>query len=337
MNTRFVHRQTTLDHLRRRHESFSPYEFATYGLCFVRRFRRAGFCAPGAPPTEHGMAHLLASPYHLLTLAVLAWLIAIAKMIKHRITGFLAVAGIATAGAAALRLDRVVVITAIPQICLPLSTADQTALVSAHPLLFLVLLAASAPPGMKYPPEICDEPQRKLKWVREDRSAWRITNGLLEVRVQPGICGGRPTTPKTSCLFLRREPRGWRSRPQSNTAQPIITSRPTWSYHADGNMVKLGPELVDGRFSVVMGRKSAIAPAPFRSTRSPSGRGREVYRQGKRDQRSVSRQSQQLAERRKLLVACVAGTGTADQPAILPGHRACRALSACEAPGHHAT
>ena len=52
---------------------------------------------PGHPPTEHGMAHLLASPYHLLT-------IAIAKMVKHRIaSGFLAVAGIATVGAAAFR------------------------------------------------------------------------------------------------------------------------------------------------------------------------------------------------------------------------------------------
>ena len=60
---------------------------------------------PGHPPTEHGMAHLLASPYHLLTLAVVGLvLIAIAKMIKHRVaSGFLAFAGIATVGAAAFR------------------------------------------------------------------------------------------------------------------------------------------------------------------------------------------------------------------------------------------
>ncbi len=61
---------------------------------------------PGHAPTEHGMAHLLASPYHLLTLAVIGLvLVAIAKMIRHRIaSGFLAFAGIATAGTAALRL-----------------------------------------------------------------------------------------------------------------------------------------------------------------------------------------------------------------------------------------
>jgi hypothetical protein len=60
---------------------------------------------PGHSPTEHGMAHLLASPYHLLTLAVVGLvLIAIAKMIRHRIaSGFLAVAGIATVGAAAFQ------------------------------------------------------------------------------------------------------------------------------------------------------------------------------------------------------------------------------------------
>ena len=58
---------------------------------------------PGHPPTDHGMAHLLASPYHLLTLAVVGLvLVAIAKMVKHRIaSGFLAVVGIATVAGAA--------------------------------------------------------------------------------------------------------------------------------------------------------------------------------------------------------------------------------------------
>ena len=99
-----------------------------------------------------------------------------------------------------------------------------------------------------------------------------------------------PANDAKNVLLIPLAASGWRSRPQSNTAQPIITSRPTVWYYADGNMVKLGPELVDGRFSAVMGRRRAIAPALFRSTRSPQGRGREVYRQGKRDHRPVSRQ-----------------------------------------------
>jgi hypothetical protein len=58
---------------------------------------------PGHPPTEHGLAHLVASPYHLITFAVVGLvLIAIAKMVKHRIaSGFFVVAGIATMGATA--------------------------------------------------------------------------------------------------------------------------------------------------------------------------------------------------------------------------------------------
>ena len=70
----------------------------------------AGFASqvsahPGHPPTEHGMAHLIASPYHLLTLAVVGLvLIALAKMVRHRVaSGFLAIAGTAAVAAAAFR------------------------------------------------------------------------------------------------------------------------------------------------------------------------------------------------------------------------------------------
>ena len=58
---------------------------------------------PGHPPTEHGLSHLLTSPYHLVTLAVVGLtLIAIAKMVKHRIAaGFLVIAGIAAVGTVA--------------------------------------------------------------------------------------------------------------------------------------------------------------------------------------------------------------------------------------------
>jgi hypothetical protein len=60
---------------------------------------------PGHAPTEHGLGHLLASPYHLVTLAVVGLtLIAIAKMVQHRIaSGFLAIAGIIALSTAALR------------------------------------------------------------------------------------------------------------------------------------------------------------------------------------------------------------------------------------------
>ena len=61
------------------------------------------YAHPGHSLTEHGFSHLLASPYHVLTLAIVGvTLVAIAKMVKHRITaGFLSVAGLAAITAAA--------------------------------------------------------------------------------------------------------------------------------------------------------------------------------------------------------------------------------------------
>ena len=94
-------------------------------------------------------------------------LIAIAKMIKHRIaSGFLAVAGIATVGAAAFRLDRfaVVALTAVPQICLRALRGGPNCPCERPPLAFpRIAGCVSAPPGRKSPPEICHEPQRKLE------------------------------------------------------------------------------------------------------------------------------------------------------------------------------
>jgi regulation of enolase protein 1 (concanavalin A-like superfamily) len=96
------------------------------------------------------------------------------------------------------------------------------------------------------------------KWLREDASAWRLTNGLLDVRVQPGNMWGPANNAKNVLLI-----------PLERTNEVEITAtiehRPTeqyeqadlvW-YYTDSHMVKLGPELVDGRFSVVMGREEA--------------------------------------------------------------------------------
>jgi hypothetical protein len=62
------------------------------------------YAHPGHSLTEHGFGHLLASPYHVLTLTVIGVaLVAIAKMVEHRIaSGFLTVAGVAAIAAAAV-------------------------------------------------------------------------------------------------------------------------------------------------------------------------------------------------------------------------------------------
>jgi hypothetical protein len=59
------------------------------------------------------------------------------------------------------------------------------------PLSFLVLLAALCASADEIPlPKSATNLNANWKWLREDRSAWRITNGFLEVRVQPGNMWG---------------------------------------------------------------------------------------------------------------------------------------------------
>jgi len=110
-------------------------------------------------------------------------------------------------------------------------------------------------------------------WIREDKSAWRVTEHGLEIRVQPGNMWG-PANNATNVLV--------RSLPvATNAALEIavtIENRPTeqyeqtdlvW-YYDDSHMVKLGQELVDGKLSIVMGREEkdktrTIAIIPIQS------------------------------------------------------------------------
>jgi regulation of enolase protein 1 (concanavalin A-like superfamily) len=95
-------------------------------------------------------------------------------------------------------------------------------------------------------------------WIREDRSAWRVSERGLEMRIQPGNMWG-PANNATNVLV--------RALPSSTNATleiaVTIENRPTeqyeqadlvW-YYDDSHMVKLGQELVDGKLSIVMGRE----------------------------------------------------------------------------------
>ena len=131
---------------------------------------------------------------------------------------------------------------------------------SAYPLFALlsfITVAASAAELIPFA-ETTTNLNTGWKWLREDPSAWRLTNRVLEVRVQPGNMWGPANNAKNVLLI-----------PLERTNEVEITAtlehRPTeqyeqadlvW-YYADSHMVKLGPELVDGRFSIVMGREGA--------------------------------------------------------------------------------
>ncbi|MCI0746749.1 MAG: hypothetical protein L0Y58_15210 [Verrucomicrobia subdivision 3 bacterium] len=96
------------------------------------------------------------------------------------------------------------------------------------------------------------------RWIREDRSGWRLTNGTLEVRLLPGNMWGPANDAKN--VLVRPAPAF-----NHGTLEIVATveNRPTeqyeqadlvW-YYADSHMVKIGQELVDGQLSVVMGRE----------------------------------------------------------------------------------
>jgi hypothetical protein len=96
------------------------------------------------------------------------------------------------------------------------------------------------------------------KWIREDRSAWRLTNGALEVRMLPGNMWGPANDAKNVVTRSIADPSGGvieilatvENRPTEQYEQVDLV----W-YYADSHMVKIGQEMVDGKLSVVMGRE----------------------------------------------------------------------------------
>jgi regulation of enolase protein 1 (concanavalin A-like superfamily) len=130
-------------------------------------------------------------------------------------------------------------------------------------LLLLVLILASRTEGATETDVIFHDTfqGRMLEgwtWVREDRTAWRITERGLEVRVQPGNMWGPPNNARNVLVRPLSVPAG-----QGVEITVRLENRPTeqyeqvdlvW-YYDDSHMVKLGQEMVDGKLSIVMGRE----------------------------------------------------------------------------------
>jgi len=98
------------------------------------------------------------------------------------------------------------------------------------------------------------------KWLREDKKAWRIKDGGLEIRVQPGL----RHNVKNALLREMRDPAKG-----GYTIDVTVTNhtRPTiqfeqagfeW-YHNGKPMVKLVKELVHGKLKIIPGAKSMTA------------------------------------------------------------------------------
>jgi len=96
-------------------------------------------------------------------------------------------------------------------------------------------------------------------WKRANPEAWRLRDGGLEVKIEPGNMWGSKNDAKNVLLIPIAED----LQESGADLQATFENSPTWRweqvdlvwYYRDSHMVKIGLELVEGRNSVVMGRE----------------------------------------------------------------------------------
>ena len=96
-------------------------------------------------------------------------------------------------------------------------------------------------------------------WRRENPAGWRIRDGALQIRIEPGNMWG-PANDARNVLVRKLD---GISRNREVGVSVTVSNKPTeqyeqvdlvW-YYDDSHMVKIGHELVDGKLSIVMGRE----------------------------------------------------------------------------------
>lgn len=100
-------------------------------------------------------------------------------------------------------------------------------------------------------------------WLRENPDNWRVADGALEIRIEPGNMWGRSNDARN--VLVRDIPSEAGDCPVAITAR--VQNEPTGQYeqvdlvwyYDDSNMVKIGMELVHGQRSIVMGREEKDA------------------------------------------------------------------------------
>jgi len=96
-------------------------------------------------------------------------------------------------------------------------------------------------------------------WKRENPQAWRLRDGGLEIKIEPGNMWGGQNDAKNVLLI----PIADDLRESGTDVQVMLANSPTrrWEqvdlvwYYRDSHMVKIGLELEHGKNSVVMGRE----------------------------------------------------------------------------------
>ncbi len=128
-------------------------------------------------------------------------------------------------------------------------------------LVIAIVLAAACSPTRAAEPQVVFEDRFEGKlgegssWLREDKPGWRIREGGLEIRVQPGKAG----TVKNA--LVRDVPERGRGKwmfevSVTNLSQPIQQyEQAGMTWYRDGKPVfKLVKELVDGKTVIVPGK-----------------------------------------------------------------------------------
>ena len=96
-------------------------------------------------------------------------------------------------------------------------------------------------------------------WKRANPQAWRLRDGGLEIKIEPGNMWGKKNDAKNVLLIpIARD-----LQESGADVQATFENSPTWRweqvdlvwYYRDSHMVKIGLELVQGKNSVVMGRE----------------------------------------------------------------------------------
>ena len=122
------------------------------------------------------------------------------------------------------------------------------------------LAAARAAEQVVFEDRFDAKPGEGWQWLREDPAAWRVQNGALEIRVQPGVAN----TVKNALVRKAPDRRGAKFAIDvtvTNTVKPTQQFEQagiTW--YNDGKPVfKLVKELIDGGLFIIPGRKPMSA------------------------------------------------------------------------------
>jgi regulation of enolase protein 1 (concanavalin A-like superfamily) len=138
----------------------------------------------------------------------------------------------------------------------------KTSLLSPVALLMLASLVSAAEPDVLFKDTFDKKPGDGWTWLREHKDAWRIKDGGLEIRVEPGVANTvknallRKAPDRSKTKFAVEVTITFNEEPTQQYEQAGIT----W-YHGKKPVFKLVHEHIDGKDWIIPGRK----PAPSKT------------------------------------------------------------------------